>query len=367
MSGVAGLTLAVSTGHGQAMSRMATTVEAVARYPAFFHDKVLALVGTPTPVAGGAHAGLPIEVPRTFVLAPRTGQVPERTLEFRGRLFDIGRMLSDDSRLAPLNLPPIITSLMGDRWPAREQLFILSGASWQDPPDRNTVSMRAIALSPSAYEGRAVTLRGRFRGRNLLGDLPAWPRQSEWDFVLQAADAAVWVAGRRPRGSGFDLNTTNRAHTGRWLEVTGRLEVRDSLPVLLADTIRTAAAEEDAVEVAEPPAPPPPAPELVFSAPTAGELGVPRDVVVRFQFSRPMREASFAGRVRVSYPEDPARPVPALTVTYRPGPMAIEIRFEGPLAPGAEVQVELLEGILSAEGPAFGGATLRFTTSGLSR
>jgi hypothetical protein len=357
--------LVVTTGHTQVLSRVATTIEAVVRYPAFFHGKTIALAGTSIPVAGGEQIGLPIEAPRTLVIAPRTGQPPDRPQEFRGRFFDIGRFLSDDSRLGPLNLPAIITSVMGpDRWPGREQLFVLTGATWSDAPAPNDVSLRAVALAPANFEGRPVTVRGRFRGRNLFGDLPAWPRESQWDFVLQAADAAVWVLGRRPRGDGFDLSTTNRAHTGRWLEVAGTLEVRDDLPVIVARTIRTTAAEDIAEEAPPTVAPALPAPEVIFSAPTPGELAVPRDVVVRLQFSRPMDDASFEDRVRVRYAEDPERPVPAFTVSYRPAPMAVEIRFSAPLAPGAAIVVELLEGIAAADGVAFAGSTLRFTTSG---
>ena len=360
---VIGLALLATATHGQALSRMATTVHAVTRYPVFFHDKALALVGTTVPVAGGALNGFPVEAPRTFVIAPRSGEPPSRVSEFRGRLFDVGRFLSDDSRLGPLNLPPIISSVMGDRWPAREQLFVLTGATWSDPPAANDISVRAIALAPAAFEGRTVTLRGRFRGRNLLGDLPAWPRLSEWDFVLQSADAAIWVLGRRPRGSGFDLSPTSRAQTGRWLEVTGRIEIREDLPVLIADSIRTTQAEQDVMDEPEPPTPALPPPTVVFTAPAAGEVLVARDAVVRVQFSRPMRESTFADHIRVTYSES-TMAMPPWTVTYRPGPMAIEIRFAYALAGGVEVRVEFLDGIVSADGGALPASTLRFTTAG---
>lgn len=346
------------------MARVATTLQAVLRYPVFFHDKAISLVGTPVPLANGAQIGLPVEAPKAFVIAPRSGQPSERAQEFRGRLFDIGRFASDDSRLGPLNLPAIITSVAGDRWPSRETLFVLTGATWSDAPADNDASLRAVALNPGRFAGRDVTLRGRFRGRNLFGDAPAWPRESQWDFVLQSADAAVWILGRRPRGDGFDLSTTNRAHTGRWLEVSGRVEIRDDLPVVIAERIRQTTAEQDQAEAAEPAAAPLPPPEVVFAAPTQGETGIARDVIVRFQFSRPMRQATFDGQVRVHYAQNPSLAVPEFTVAYRPAPMAIEIRFSGPLAPGAEVIVDLGTGVVSADGVPFAGTTLRFTTTG---
>ena len=345
------------------MTRVATTLQAVLRYPVFFHDKALSLVGTPVPLANGAQIGLPVEAPKVFVIAPRSGQPSDRAQEFRGRLFDIGRFASDDSRLGPLNLPAIITSVVGDRWPSRETLYVLTGATWSDAPADNDASLRAVALNPGRFEGKSVTLRGRFRGRNLFGDAPAWPRESQWDFVLQSADAAVWILGKRPRGDGFDLSTTNRAHTGRWLEVTGRVEIRDDLPVVIADGIRATTAQEEQAEAAEPVAAPLPPPEVVFSAPTQAETGIARDIIVRFQFSRPMRQNTFDGQVKVRYAQDPTMPVPAFTVTYRPAPMAIEIRFSGPLAPNAEVVVELGNGLLATDGVPFAGTTLRFTTT----
>jgi hypothetical protein len=103
-------------------------------------------------------------------------------------------------------------------------------------------------------------------------------------------------------------------------------------------------------------------PTVVFSAPAQGEASIATDVIVRFQFSRPMREATFDKQVRVQYAQNPAMPTPAFTVVYRPAPMAIEIRFSGPLAPNSEVIVELLGGILAADGVPFAGTVLRFTT-----
>jgi len=357
-----GLALATTGTQAQVMTRIATTLEAVLRYPVFFHDKAIAVVGPAVPLASGAQVGLSVEAPRHFVIAPRTGQPPDRPQEFRGRLFDIGRFVSDDSRLGPLNLPAIITSVVGNRWPARETLYVLTGSTWSDAPAQNDNSLRAIALAPSRFEGRSVTVRGRFRGRNLFGDMPAWPRQSQWDFVVQSADAAVWVLGKRPRGEGFDLTTTTRAQTGRWLEVTGKVEMRDALPVIIAESIRATTAEEEQSEAAEPVAAPQTPPTLVFSAPTQGETAIATDVLVRFQFSRPMRAATFEHQVRVRYAQNPTMPTPAFTVTYRPATMAIEIRFSGPLAPNAEVIVELLGGILAADGAPFAGTVLRFTT-----
>lgn len=352
---------------GQVMSRTATTLETIRRHPVFFHDKAVALVGTPVETAGGVLAGLSMEAPRQFIIVPRTGRVPLRLQELRGRLFDIGRFTSDDSRLGPLNLVSVITTVMGDRWPAREQLLVLSGATWSDAEATPVPTLRNLALQPERFDGKTVTLRGRFRGRNLLGDLPAWPRQSQWDFVLQTSDAAVWVVGKRPRGDDFDLAPTSRAQTGRWLEVTGRVRIVDTLPLIVAERLRLADPEEEVGDAADPPPPALPAPEVIFSAPAQGEADIATDVVVRAQFSRPIRPDSLQPNIRVRYADGVAIERPAWTAIYRLAPMAVEIRFSAPLAAGVEVIVEFGGGIQAPDGVGLVPMTLRFTTSGRLR
>jgi hypothetical protein len=352
---------------GQEMSRTATTLDTIRRHPVFFHGKAIALVGTPVETAGGALAGLSMEAPRQFIIVPRTGRVPLRLQELRGRLFDIGRFASDDSRLGPLNLAPVITTVMGDRWPAREQLLVLWGATWSDAEAAPAPTLRNLALQPGRFDGKTVTLRGRFRGRNLLGDLPAWPRQSQWDFVLQTSDAAVWVVGKRPRGDGFDLAPTSRAQTGRWLEVTGRVKIVDTLPLIVAEQLRVADPDEEVEEAADPPPPALPAPEVIFSAPAQGETDIATDVVVRAQFSRPIRRDSLQANIRVRYADGVTLERPAWTATYRPAPMAVEIRFSAPLAAGVDVVVEFGGGIQAPDGVGLVPLTLRFTTSGRTR
>ncbi len=346
---------------GQSMSRLATTLAAIQHYPIFYHDKAVTLVGTTIEADGGTLAALPMDAPKQFIVMPQSGRVPTRSLELRGRLFDIGRFASDDSRLAPLDLPRVIKATMGERWPVRGQLLILHGATWTDRDARPAATLRNLALTPELFQGQTVTMRGRFRGRNLLGDLPAWPRRSQWDFVIQTADAAVWVVGKRPRGDGFDLATTSRAQTGRWLEVTGRFEIVDDLPVIVADQLRAAEPIDD-TEPAEAPPPPMPPATVVFSVPTQNEADIPRDVVVRLQFSRPVRPASLEPNVSVRYADGVTDALPKWTVTYRPGPIAAEIRFATPLAAGVGVVVDLGAGVLSTDGVGIAPLTLRFTT-----
>ena len=98
-------------------------------------------------------------------------------------------------------------------------MFVILGATFiREPRCRPAPTIRAIALAPEQFENRSVTLTGRFRGRNLYGDLPQGVAKSKWDFVLQSADAAIWVTGLRPKGKDFDLDASARGSTpaGGW-------------------------------------------------------------------------------------------------------------------------------------------------------
>ena len=148
---------------------------------------------------------------------------------------------------------------------------MILGASAVDSPLPDDPNLRALALAPERYVGKGVTVTGRFRGANLFADLPQGAgTKGRWDFVLQSADAAIWVSGVRPRGKGFDLDVNSRMDAGHWLKVAGTLRRDGALPWIEATSISEATAPtETAVEVAMPP-PPQPVPQVVFSAPTAG-------------------------------------------------------------------------------------------------
>jgi hypothetical protein len=209
---------------------------------------------------------------------------------------------------------------------------------------------------------------GRFRGRNLLGDLPAPLNKSKWDFVLQSADAAIWVSGLRPKGKGFDLDPGARVDTGRWLEVTGVVRTEGSRAWIEAKSVQLSSEPEDTpVEIAVPATPKEPPPEVVFSAPVASETDVETATRVRVQFSRDMDGRTFRDRVRVSYigkgrGQQPA--APAFAAVYNDANRAVEIRFVQPLERFQTVKVELLEGITAVDGQPLQPWSLTFSTGG---
>jgi hypothetical protein len=285
--------------------------------------------------------------------------------EIRGEFYDLGRMQEGDPRFSSYDFTPVIEAANKGRWPGRDQIFVLLGATFVAGPAPTAPTIRAIALAPDQFDNRSVTLVGRFKGRNLYGDLPHGVAKSKWDFVLQSADAAIWVTGLRPKGKDFDLDASARVDTGRWLEVKGTVQ-RDAAATWLAgESVRlTTAPSEAPIEVVGPPLPPEPPPTVIFSAPLADETDFPVGGRIKIQFSRDMNGSSFHDRVRIRYGGAPPPPVapPAFTLTYNDGNRSLEIRFKAPLAPLQVLVIQLDEGITAIDGQALKPWSLRFTT-----
>lgn len=358
--------LAVAVIGGQTQSRVATTRTLLMQHALFFHTRTIAITDTPQLVDGVWR--LPVELGKTLAVVFRTAPSTNGPVEIRGTFVDVGRFAPDDSRITAYSLQPIVQAVTGPggAWPARETLFAIVSATAGPPEDAGTPSMRAIAMSPDTFDGKPVTLRGRFRGRNLLGDVPSWPRQTQNDFVLQAADGAVWVTGVKPKGKGFDLDPNARRDIGRWLEVSGTMAVADGLPLLRARTIAaTSPDDEGPLADDRPVAPPLPPPVINFSVPTDGETDIAPGTTVRVQFSRDMKAESFDGHVRVTCAVNGTNvPPAAFTATYRPTSMSVEITFATALPRFATVVVEFREGITTPDGTALTPSKITFSTGG---
>ena len=336
--------------HAQPPTRVTTTVDALIATPVFFHSKQV-VVRSGVVESGGltqlANTRKPV-----FVLW-REPTTPRSDAEIRGEFWDIGRLQPDDSRFSAVDFKPLLQAASGGQWPAREQVFVLLAATSVESPLPAEPSIRALALAPDRYQDRAVTVTGRFRGANLYGDLPQPVNKSRWDFVLQSADAAVWVTGMRPRGKGFNLDPMARVDTGQWLQVTGTLRHDGALTWIEAGNIATGSAPaETPIDVVIPSTPREIPPHVVFTAPIDGETTADRAAPIRIQFSRDMDLRSFRDHLKVSYtgavPEGgPAQP-PAFTYRYLDATRALEIRFAEPLDRFRAVKVELTEGVVSA-------------------
>lgn len=355
------LTLAAPHGAAQRATRVATTAAALTSFPLFFHGKQITIRHAFTTASGDITK---LEGTAKPVFVVWQGRPSRSDGEIRGDFWDIGRVQDGDSRLSTVDFRSLLDAENQGRWPARDQMFLISSATIVESPPAQNASIRAVALAPDQFEGRGVTLVGRFKGRNLYGDLPQAPSKSKWDFVLQSADAAVWITGIRPRGRDFDLDPAARVDTGRWLEVKGTVR-RDGPQVWVEGTdVRLVAAQEDTTPADLTPPPKEAPPRVIFSAPIPDDTDVERGSPIRLQFSRDMDPQSFRDRVRVTYAKDPALPPPAYAATYDPGLRAVLIKFKQPLERFQVVKVELLEGITATDGQPLPAWALTFTTGG---
>jgi hypothetical protein len=344
----------------QAPDRIATTAQALVTNPVFFNGKrivirhAVKLTGQLTELDGTAK-------PVFVFWRDKTGGSDG---EIRGEFYDLGRMVEGDQRFSSYDFTPVIQAASNGHWPGRDQVFVILAATFVDNPAPTSPTIRSISLLPEQFDNREVTLIGRFRGRNLFGDLPQGVAKSKWDFVLQSADAAIWITGLRPKGKDFDLDPSAHVDTGKWLEVKGTVQ-RDVTAVwIAAESIRlTTAPAEGPVEVAAPIATEPP-PSVIFSAPLADDTDVPAAGRIRIQFSRDMKSESFREHVRIRYggtTPPPAAP-PSFTVAYNDGNRSIELKFKEPLAAFQVVVIELTAGIVAIDGQPLQPWTLKFTT-----
>src|SRR5204863_270053 len=73
---------------------------------------------------------------------------------------------------------------------------------------------------------------------NLYGDLPARSERASGDWVIKDDLYAVWVSGRKPKGSGWELDANLKRDTGKWIEVIGKPETRNGVTYVRAAHVR---------------------------------------------------------------------------------------------------------------------------------
>jgi hypothetical protein len=303
------------------------------------------------------------------------GAAPEGIDEIRGEYWDIGRLKPDEPRLAGYDLKRTFNVDPEGAWPRQGEVTAIVATAITPTQLPAGASIRAIVLNPSRYADQKVTVTGQFAGRNLFGDLPDAPGRSRYDFVLRAADAAIWVSGAQPKGKGFNLSLDARLDTARWLDVTGTLREGRGLQWIEATSegiqlgkapIETTTEQQEPIRV---PAAPPP--EVVFSAPTQDETDVSLSTTVRIQFSRDIDPATLKGHVRVRYLEsqtvergEPATPAAEFVADYRALNRVLELKFTKPLERFRTILIELTDGILGTDKQPLKPWTLRFDLGG---
>ncbi len=350
---------------GQPAVPRATTISGLLFHAGFFHGQRVGVRGLLRSEVTGAWLDGADDAVRVVGEVESTGTAdPDGTIELRATFWDLGRLEPDDPRLAGYDLSDALADLRDRDWPQPGEILVLANASAVPFSRPAQPTLRSLALEPGRNDDGPVTIIGRYRGRNLYGDLPQAPRQSRWDFVLQSGDSAVWVTGKQPKGKGFELGLTARVDTGRWLEVSGVVRHGQGLVWLEATDLQAAdtplarpapAPAEPAQRIAGPP------PEVIFSAPVQDDVDHGADDPVRIQFSADMEADSFSGRVRARYVGEPT--MLDIELTYRPGNRVLSVRLLEPLEPFRLVQVDLLDGVRSVESLALAPWTLTFSVS----
>ena len=360
----------------QPATRKATNLALVLAYPGFYHGRPIVLVGTVAENKGQLEVS---DAAGASVRLLFKGSAPDGLDEIRGEFWDLGRMKPDDLRLSTYDLRTTFKIDPEGAWPRSGEVtaIIATAVTAASPPA--APSIRAIVLNPTRYAEQKVTITGQFSGRNLLGDLPDAPAKSRYDFVLRAADAAIWVSNMRPRmkdanGKDIEFALDARIDTGKWLTVRGTMQQGRGLQWLDADAGSLALAkppaetrtEDEQIRV---PAGPPP--EVIFSAPTDDETDVALATTVRIQFSRDLDQATLKGHIRARYLEsqtvergEPVTPTADFSFQYNPASRVLELKFTKPLERFRTIKVEIGEGILGTDTQPLKPWTLTFGTGG---
>ncbi len=362
----------------QPATRKATNIPAILGFPGFFHGRQVLIIGK---VGLTPEGRLKVSEEATSIdLVVSKGNAPDGIDEIRGEYWDIGRMKPDDIRLTNYNLKATFHFDPEGPWPRPGEVTAIIASSVMPAELPATPSIRTIVLQPSRYADQKVTITGQYSGRNLMGDLPDAPGKSRYDFVLRAADAAIWVSNMRPKlkdanGKEIELALDSRIDSGRWLQVHGTVTQgrglqwidaeAGSLTIAKPPSEPTPTAEE---QVRVPAAPPP---EVVFSAPTDDETDVSMATNVRIQFSRDLDQRTLRGHIRARYLEsqtvergEPVTPPADFTFTYNQASRVLELKFTKPLERFRTIKIELLEGILGTDTQPLKPWSLTFSLGG---
>ncbi len=346
-----------------------TTLAALDAYPSFFHRQPIVVRATPEGDLLDVFLSDGDRRLRALYVAPPIADERD-LLEIEGTYWDVGRLQPNDPRVADHGIAALSERLLGKPWPSSGELRLLIADDTRRADEPDSATIRTISLEPARYRDRTVTVTGRFRARNLFGDLPEAPGNTRDDFVLRSGDASIWIVGMEPKGDGFDFDIMARLDTNRWLQVTGVVGGGDRLTTIEAESLASVERPEPTAARREAPRPEQGLPaEVIFSAPTQDDNGVAIDALVRFQFSRDMAPDSFAGNVRAVYVGAAAAGNPdvgalELTAEYRPRNRVLDVRLVEPLLPYRPVAVTLGDGIEAVDGAALVPYTLRFATGG---
>ncbi|HEY6554699.1 MAG TPA: hypothetical protein VI669_15180 [Vicinamibacteria bacterium] len=94
------------------------------------------------------------------------------------------------------------------------------------------LAVEDLVARPDRLAGEIVKVVGQFRGKNLFGDLDEDGPEDGW--VIKDGAFAVWVVGKKPKGTGWSLDPASKGDTRRWVQVTGKLDRKGNVTRLKA-------------------------------------------------------------------------------------------------------------------------------------
>jgi hypothetical protein len=218
------------------------------------------------------------------------------------------------------------------------------------------VSLEKLVGTPGKRDGQMIRVVGKFRGKNLYGDLPVSSQRTSADWVIKDDLYAIWVTGKKPKGTGWELDAGLKRDTGKWIEVIGKPETIRGVTYIKAVRIQLTTPPSATADV-KPPPPPPEKPKkppvVVFALPLDGDIEVAQDSRFVVQFSKDMDEATFNGHVLLRYtgpvlPGD--RAFDGLKLTYDRGRRALTVDPGDVLRPRRQIELILLPGISDIDG-----------------
>ena len=218
------------------------------------------------------------------------------------------------------------------------------------------VSLEKLVSNPGKRDGQMIRVVGKFRGRNLYGDLPIRTQRTTADWVIKDDLYAIWVTGKKPKGAGWELDSGLKRDTGKWVEVIGKPETVRGVTYVKAVRIQLTTPPSARADV-KPPPPPPEKPRkppvVVFALPLDGDGEVAPDSRFVVQFSKDMDENTFNGHVLLRYtgpvlPGD--RAFDGLKLTYDRGRRALTVDPGDVLRPRRQIELILLPGISDIDG-----------------
>ena len=118
-------------------------------------------------------------------------------------------------------------------------------------------TLEALVTKPGRQDGRTIRVVGKFRGRNLFGDLPLSSQRNTSEWVIKDDVFAVWISGKKPKGKGWELDPGLKRDTEKWIEVYGKPETKRGITYVRALRVNLTTAPSPLAQ-AKPPTPPPP-------------------------------------------------------------------------------------------------------------